>query len=62
MATSVLGTEGQTAVKQKMDAAEQALSAIADKSQEAQSLDVTQDVMKNLTDMVSHPSRAAMSS
>ena len=62
MATSVLGTEGQTAVKQKMDAAAQALSAIADKSQEAQSLDVTQDVMKNLTDMVSHPSRAAMSS
>ena len=49
-------------MKQKMDAAAQALSAIADKSQEAQSLDVTQDVMKNLTDMVSHPSRAAMSS
>jgi hypothetical protein len=57
MATSVLGTEGQTAMKQEMDAAEQALSAIADKSQEAQSLDVTQDVMKNLTDMVSHQSQ-----
>jgi len=57
MATSVLGTEGQAAMKQEMDAAEQALSAIADKSQEAQSLDVTQDVMKNLTDMVSHQSQ-----
>lgn len=57
MATSVLGTEGQTAMKQEMDAAEQALSAIADKSQEAQSLDVTQDGMKNLTDMVSHQSQ-----
>jgi hypothetical protein len=33
-------------MKQEMDAAEQALSAISDKSQEAQSLDVTQDVMK----------------
>jgi hypothetical protein len=57
MATSVLGTEGQAAMKQEMDAAEQALSEIADKSQEAQSLDVTQDVMKNLTDMVSHQSQ-----
>jgi hypothetical protein len=57
MATSVLGTEGQAAMKQEMDAAQQALSAIADKSQEAQSLDVTQNVMKNLTDMVSHQSQ-----
>jgi transposase len=31
--------------------------AIASKSEEAQSLDVTQDVMKNLTDMVSHQSQ-----
>lgn len=37
-------------MKQEMDAAEQALSAIADKSQEAQSLDVAQDAMQNLTD------------
>lgn len=40
-----MGSEGQTAMKQEMDAAEQALSAIADKSQEAQSLDMTQDTM-----------------
>lgn len=57
MATSVLGTEGQTAMKQEMDAAQQALGAISDKSQAAQSLDVTQDVMKNLTDMVGHQSQ-----
>lgn len=46
--------KGQMAMKQEMDAAEQVLSAIADKFQEAQSLDVTQNVMKSLTDMVSY--------
>jgi hypothetical protein len=57
MANSVLGTEGQAAMKEEMEAAQEALEAIAAKSEEAQSLDVTQDVMKNLTDMVSHQSQ-----
>ncbi|MBE9010931.1 hypothetical protein IQ250_12000 [Pseudanabaenaceae cyanobacterium LEGE 13415] len=49
MAATVLSTEGQTALKQEMQAATATLQTIQQKSQEAQSMDVTQDAIKNLT-------------
>jgi|GEM_PF-4592792 len=49
MAATVLSTEGQTAMKQEMEAAGMTLQSIQTKAQEAQGFDVTQDVMKNLT-------------
>lgn len=54
MTTSVLGTERQSAMKPEIDATEQGLSGIPDKSQETQLLYANQDAMKNLTDMTSH--------
>lgn len=49
MAATVLSSEGQTAMKQEMEAATVTLQQIQAKAQEAQGMDVTQDVMKNLT-------------
>lgn len=49
MAATILSTEGQTALKQEMKAATATLQTIQQKSQEAQSMDVTQDAIKNLT-------------
>ncbi|MBD2093047.1 hypothetical protein H6F67_24675 [Microcoleus sp. FACHB-1515] len=55
-AASVVGREGQEAMRQEAEAATHTLQAIQAKAQEAQSMDVTQDVMKNLTAMASQQS------
>ncbi|MDX2244964.1 MAG: hypothetical protein NW224_30175 [Leptolyngbyaceae cyanobacterium bins.302] len=52
-AASVVGKEGQEAMRQEAEAATLTLQAIQTKAEEAQGMDVTQDVMKNLTAMTS---------
>lgn len=54
---TVLSQEGQAAMKQDMEAANQTLTAIGQKNQEAQQMDVTQDVMKNLTAIITQQSQ-----
>ena len=49
MAATVLSAEGQTAMQQEMKAASATLTQIQGLAQQAQGMDVTQDVMKNLT-------------
>lgn len=53
IAASVLSDAGQQAMTGERTAAAQTLQQIQAKAQEAQGMDVTQDVMKNLTAMVS---------
>ena len=52
IAASVLSDEGQQAMVEERAAAAQTLKQIQAKAQEAQGMDVTQDVMKNLAQMV----------
>lgn len=52
ISASVLSDEGQQAMTAERAAATQTLKQIQAKAQEAQGLDVTQDVMKNLTQIV----------
>jgi hypothetical protein len=49
MSASVLSKEGQQAMAQQVKSTAQALADIQSKDQKAQGMDVTQDVMKNLT-------------
>lgn len=49
MASAVVGKAGQTAMKQELQGAAQTLQSIQSQAQQAQGMDVTQDVMKNLT-------------
>jgi len=51
MANTVLTQEGQQAMANEMEAAEQSLQMIRSTGESAQSLDVTQDVMKELAKM-----------
>ena len=53
---SVIGQEGQEAMRQEAEAATRTLQEIQAKAEEAQGMDVTQDVMKNLTAMASQQS------
>ena len=55
-AASVVGKEGQAAMQQEAEAATHTLQAIQAKADEAQTMDITQDVMKNLTAMASQQS------
>lgn len=57
MANSVLGQEGQQAMLNEMQAAEQSMEMIHSKAEEAQGLDVTQDVMKAMTEMLAGSSQ-----
>lgn len=52
IAASVLSNAGQQAMSDERTAAAQTLQQIQAKAEEAQGLDVTQDVMKNLTAMI----------
>lgn len=51
-AAAVLSDAGQQVMNAERQAADQTLQAIQSKAQDAQSMDVTQNVMKNLTTMV----------
>lgn len=48
---SVLSADGQTAMKEEQEGAKETLDGIMELASDAQELDVTQDIMKNLTAM-----------
>ena len=57
MAASVLSKDGQQAMAQQVQATAHALEDIQSKDQKAQGMDVTQDVMKNLTTIANDQSQ-----